>query len=314
MHLHFSGSDRDRPWVTVRPVSPEDRNRILVLLHEAERAEAGRELSQFADVDNLLATPGLDLDNRVLVVVGQEGMTGLVALHPAPQPGELRAQLLVSPAGTGDLPALLAELDEWVSMDRHGPGPVVVTLFELPGFLAGDVLRQAGWSIVHNYTRLSAALENLAPRPPSAERVHIRASATRADMATVHSVLEEAVAGHWKHRRRSFADFLADQESRAGHDPSLWLLAEDGQPVGALIARDPAERAWIAWLGVSPDHRGQGIAQALLGTAFEELRRRGHATVGVDVDTHNESGAVEVYRRAGMKPVWQTDQWSKTYV
>ena len=31
--------------------------------------------------------------------------------------------------------------------------------------------------------------------------------------------------------------------------------------------------------------------------------------VGVDVDTHNDTNAVEVYRRAGMRPLGAADQW-----
>ncbi len=135
------------------------------------------------------------------------------------------------------------------------------------------------------------------------------------DMRTVHAVIEDAVAGHWKHERRSFADFLADQEERVGHNPALWFLAErDGVPAGAVIAREPVEHGWIGWLGVHPHHRQRGIANALLHSAFNELRRRGQKTVGVDVDTHNQTDASAVYERAGMTVVMRADQWSKTFV
>jgi ribosomal protein S18 acetylase RimI-like enzyme len=132
-------------------------------------------------------------------------------------------------------------------------------------------------------------------------------------MATIHGVLETAIAGHWNHDRRDFENFLTDQRQRDGHDPSLWLLAElDRGPVGAVIARAPTDRAWIGWLGVLPEARGRGIATALLGTAFGRLHDRGHATVGVDVDTHNHTDAVAVYRRAGMRTVGTADQWRTT--
>lgn len=95
----------------------------------------------------------------------------------------------------------------------------------------------------------------------------------------------------------------------------MWLLAEhDGEPAGAVIARDPADRAWIAWLGVHPLYRHRGIASALLHTVFNELRRRGHRTVGVDVDAHNQTGANAVYEHAGMTATISADHWSKTFL
>ena len=126
----------------------------------------------------------------------------------------------------------------------------------------------------------------------AASRVRIRPAQSTDDLAIVHAVLEDAVAGHWKHQRRTFADFLDDQQSRPGHNPSLWFLAEyAGAPADAVIAREPVDRAWIAWLGVHPAYRRRGIADALLRTAFSELHRRGHTSVGVDVDTHNQTGS-----------------------
>ena len=84
-------------------------------------------------------------------------------------------------------------------------------------------------------------------------------------------------------------------------------------PAGAVIARDPAERAWIAWLGVPQAHRGRGIGTLLLHTAFNLLRERGHDTVGVDVDTRNSTGAVRIYERAAMAIRGTADQWRKIY-
>ena len=80
-----------------------------------------------------------------------------------------------------------------------------------------------------------------------------------------------------------------------------------------VIARAPAGRAWIAWLGVLPGFRRRGVAAGLLRTVFAELARRGHAGVGVDVDAHNETGAVAVYLRAGMQSVGTADQWARVY-
>jgi ribosomal protein S18 acetylase RimI-like enzyme len=189
-------------------------------------------------------------------------------------------------------------------------------MFQLPRCLLYDLLTARGWTIVHSYTRLSIDLNaaDIHGRAPAPGGVRLRAATGDLDRHAVHAVLEDAMAGHWNHRRRSFTDFDHDQRQREGYDPNLWWLAEvDGMPVGAVIARDPAERAWIAWLGVLDAHRGRGIGTLLLHTAFKVLRERGHHAVGVDVDTHNTNGAVNIYKGAGMAICGTADQWRKIY-
>jgi len=300
--------------VILRPVTGDDVDALLALYRAADLAEIGRPETSAADITDLLRAPGLDLRTRSLTALDDTGITGVVLCHPAPQPGQLRAQLRLAP---GDAAAdlgrtLLDAVRDWALADRATPSSPV-TLFQLPDSLAATALRSAGWTKVHSYTRMIADLADCAVTPPPTD-VRVRPAATGADMATVHQVLETAIAGHWNHRRRGFPDFLTDQQQRDGHDPSLWLVAESaGRPVGAVIARAPAGRAWIAWLGVLPEARGRGIAAALLGAAFIRLRDSGHATVGVDVDTHNHTNAVAVYRRAGMRTVGKADQWSTSY-
>jgi ribosomal protein S18 acetylase RimI-like enzyme len=58
--------------------------------------------------------------------------------------------------------------------------------------------------------------------------------------------------------------------------------------------------AWVQILGVLPEFRQRGLAQALLRHTFEEYARRGLDRVGLGVDAENPTGAVRVYERAGM--------------
>jgi len=295
-------------------VTSDDADGLLALYRAADLAEIGRPETSAADIADLLRAPGLDLRTRSLIVLDGDRIIGVVLCHPAPQPGQLRAQLRLAPgdAATDLGRRLLDAVRDWALTDRATPNSPV-TVFQLPGSLATAALRSAGWTKVHSYTRMIADLADHTATPPP-NGVRVRQAASRADMATVHHVLETAIAGHWNHHRRDFQDFLTDQQQRDGHDPALWLLAESaGGPVGAVIARAPADRAWIAWLGVLPEARGQGIAAALLGSAFTRLHDSGHVTVGVDVDTHNRTNAIAVYRRAGMRSVGTADQWSTSY-
>lgn len=306
-------------FVTFRAAGPADLPELVQLFRSAELAEMGRAETTAPDMTDLLRAPGLDLVRRSRVSATEGELRGLVLLHPVPQPGQLRMQLCVSPhpRHRQTARALLEMAGLWVAQDC--PGGTDVTLFQLPGSLAGPELTAAGWQIMHSYTPMKASLAAALPlagpaRPGAGAGVTIRPAVSPADLAAVHAVLEQSVAGHWNHQERDFASFLADQRSRDGHDPALWLLAEvAGQPAAALIARAPADRAWIAWLGTLAGYRGRGLAGALLRASFAELRERGHASVGADVDTHNQTGALRVYEQAGMQVIGVADQWRRRY-
>lgn len=285
---------------------------MVELFGRIETAEIGQAGTNSADIRSLLAAPGLDVESRTRLLETDDGrLHGFVALHPAPQPGQLRAHIMVDPEAAADTAQVLfGQLDEWVAADA--PSGTPVTTFQFPHCLLHDRLAARGWAIVHSYTRLTVDLRVDESAKPSSG-IRLRAAASVADQQEIHAVLEDAIAGHWNHQRRGFEEFDRDQRRREGYDPGLWWLAEvDGVSAGAVIARDPAGRAWIAWLGVLDRFRGRGIAKLLLRNAFDQLRERGHETVGVDVDTHNATGAVGVYRAAGMSVLGRADQWQKS--
>jgi mycothiol synthase len=281
-------------WRSVK----DDSEALVDLFGRAETAEIGRQETTRADVRDLLAAPGLDVASRTCVAESDDGrLHGFGALHPAPQAGQLRAHMVVAPgAPEHTAGSLLLLIDKWVANDAPSSG-TPVTMFQLPHCLAHDVLAAQGWSVVHSYTRLTINLDTADTPEPAQARAGVRLRATTSDLdrRTIHSVLEDAMAGHWNHRQLGFTEFDRDQRRREGYDPQLWWLAEvDGMSAGAIIARDPAERAWIAWLGVLDAFRGRGIGTLLLRTVFNVLRERGHLTVGVAVAYPNTTRAVNL--------------------
>jgi ribosomal protein S18 acetylase RimI-like enzyme len=85
-------------------------------------------------------------------------------------------------------------------------------------------------------------------------------------------------------------------------DASLCFLAIDwtGQILGAAQCWTSA---YVKDLVVHPAARRQGLAEALLLTAFQAFRRLGAAHVDLKVETDNPTGAVRLYRRLGMVDV-----------
>ena len=59
--------------------------------------------------------------------------------------------------------------------------------------------------------------------------------------------------------------------------------------------------AYVAKVGVHPEHRGRGIAGALLGHCLEAYAAAGYDEASLDVDSENPTGALGVYQRAGFE-------------
>jgi len=76
------------------------------------------------------------------------------------------------------------------------------------------------------------------------------------------------------------------------------------------IARLPSSGpmgSYIYHVFVRPAWRHRGIAAALLRHAFLALCDRGCRMAELHVDSENTTGALELYRSVGMRPVWH--QW-----
>ena len=55
-------------------------------------------------------------------------------------------------------------------------------------------------------------------------------------------------------------------------------------------------------LGTLPNQRGRGLGTLLLRTSFAQFHARGFNRVTLGVDAQNETGAVNLYKAAGMHP------------
>jgi mycothiol synthase len=115
-----------------------------------------------------------------------------------------------------------------------------------------------------------------------------------------------------------FKHFMTSDES---YTPGLWFLAmaEDGQGkeqiVGICLNRkrsfeDPSV-GWVSTLGVLRPWRQRGVGLALLQHSFGEFYRRGYRKVGLGVDAENLTGALKLYKKAGMHIHRQFDLYEK---
>jgi mycothiol synthase len=117
----------------------------------------------------------------------------------------------------------------------------------------------------------------------------------------------EAFRDHWGGADESpeaMQRLLADPDT----DPSLWLIAWDGDEVAGGIWNDiyPDEnadlgilRGWLGSVFTRRPWRGRGLARALIGRSLQLLRERGMTSAALGVDADNPTGALGLYEAAG---------------
>ena len=88
----------------------------------------------------------------------------------------------------------------------------------------------------------------------------------------------------------------------ADPDRILLVAEKDGEIVGHAQGRvNRGGYSWLGFMGVSPDHRRQGIGRALLNGFIEESRRSGCTKVSLDTAPCLKP-AVKLYADTGFIP------------
>ena len=90
-----------------------------------------------------------------------------------------------------------------------------------------------------------------------------------------------------------------DIERKLNHDPELFPVAEvGGEVVGSVMGGYDGHRGSAYYLGVHPDYRGRGIANALINRLEKKLIARGCPKIQIMVREDNDT-VVEMYEKLG---------------
>ncbi|MDN0087468.1 GNAT family acetyltransferase [Yersinia nurmii] len=89
---------------------------------------------------------------------------------------------------------------------------------------------------------------------------------------------------------RPWNDPEMDIERKLNHDPDLFLVAEvNGAVVGSVMGGYDGHRGSAYYLGVHPDFRGRGIANALISRLEKKLIARGCPKLNIMVREDNDA-------------------------
>jgi mycothiol synthase len=158
-----------------------------------------------------------------------------------------------------------------------------------------------GHRLVRYFWRMEVELDGVPAEPVPPCGYSIRTYRPGEDDVGIHALHQEAFAAHWEFTPEPLDGWFRWRNGRSDYDPRFWRVAVAGEELaGAALCFGEGRLGWVLDLAVSPRHRGRGLGLALLRSGFRALAERGHARVGLEVDSENETGATRLYERAGM--------------
>lgn len=202
----------------------------------------------------------------------------------------------------------------WAEEQARGEGMRRVRIFLPAGHETEGIAEQRGYRLWRSSYTMEVVLDERPPEPPRvSEGVELRPY-RRGDERALRAALNESFANDPFFHEASSAHFREFYLRARGFDPSLWVLAWDGQQLAGFVLAF-SERVgepglgWVHSLGVRPPWRLRGLGEALLRAAIAELHARGFRRVGLGVDAENETGALRLYERVGMTIARQSNNW-----
>jgi mycothiol synthase len=272
------------------PLTPADADAVYTLWTAAEVHDDGRAEIVPADVVSIFQSPRIDA-----VGVREDGRLVGLAIQLSPQ--MTWVAVLPSDRGRGVGTWLL----DWTqAAARKVGGDSCSQSVSEHEHAAMALLERAGYESRWEGWLFEIELEH-EPAPPVLPAGYaIRAFEPGRDERAAFDVIERAFAELPEYEARPFDDWVAVTLGRPGFAPELLgLCTRDDEVVGAVILTYDDDKGWVDQLAVAREHRGRGLARALLTHAFGVTWRRGGRRCGLGTDSR--TGARGLYEHVGMR-------------
>ena len=284
----------------VRPPASDDAESVLQVIVARDVADLGVPDFTLDDLRADWATPGLDLEHDVRVADAGGSIRGYAILL-----GD-DAVVIVHPEAEGEGTGTV--LRRWAEARASERGTSVLRQF---AYGANDrarrLLHAAGYAPAQHYFRLRADLAEV----PAPTEVPLR-EFEPGDEVAVHRLIEDAFTEIEGNTPTTLEEWRGKGIAKAGHDPRLWLLAEDEDGLAGVALGERWENGtgYVAELGVAARARGRGLGRALLLGLFAAFRRAGLTHAELNVHGRNR-GALALYESVGMRSTWEAERWEK---
>jgi mycothiol synthase len=295
--------------LTLRPVRWTDLEAVTKLIYDVCEAAGNTSVAVTSeDLSNEWKSDGFNLDRDAFLVETQDGhVAGYEEFYDEKDHYDLHIDGYVHPSymGLGIGTALLRKIDERAQEEATLAEPDVRVFIrssiDNKDEAAHNLHKTEGYVPIR-YSWLMKIILQEAPSPLDFPRgVELRPFIKEEHAAAVWQADNEAFRDHWGSHDSTFEDWSRRKFDRSDFDPSLWMIAWDGDQIaGYSQNRNRMGIGWIGTLGVRRPWRKQGLGLALLQHSFGEFYKRGTTTIGLGVDASNPTGATRLYQRAGM--------------
>lgn len=190
--------------------------------------------------------------------------------------------------------------------------------FSAEGRPAERLLGGAGYEVVRWFFEMVRPSLDDVEDVPLPDGLELR-PVSREQYMTLWRANREAFRDHWGGSDESEAAMRRFLESPDA-DPSLWLIAWDGDEIAAGVIngifREQNEalglrRGWLDSVFTRRPWRRRGVAAALIAKSLLLLRERGMTSAALGVDADNPMGALGIYERAGFEIHERHRAWRK---
>ncbi len=184
-----------------------------------------------------------------------------------------------------------------------------------------ELLHRRGFSILRKYWMMEMELN-------SEQEIQIRDQVTITEVnlddveerRNLWKVHQDSFSSHFGFKERSFEEWSQHLlQKKETLKIRAWLLRIEGEPAGFLDCDEGLLHegtGYVAGLGVIKSFQGRGLGEQLLRFAIANERSLGRSKLALNVDAGNESGALRLYEKVGMKPIsewhqYENLEWSK---
>ncbi len=311
----------------VRPATLDDIKTALELANTCDQAVAGIQTNSEVHFRVRWTSPDGDLalDSRVIETIDGR-MAAFVHLNHRPPFIEVWVTAYVHPdfqqRGIGK--AICA----WVQQRAEQlipQAPEDARVLLVTGLIdANDhgarLLTQHGLEVSRHFVRMITDYDFDTPEPVWPGSVELRPVDRKVHDRAICLAHVEAFRDHWGHVDRTedqdyeqWCHWITNDEEL---DEDLWFVAWDGDQVAGMSICWPKTDGdptigYIGILCVLRQWRGQGLGLALMHHSYKVFKERGYPRVALHADAENITGALKLYRRAGMEIDQRFDFYEK---
>lgn len=306
--------------ITLRPLTTDDIPAWADLLAAIEKVDRTGEHYSAADLEEEMANPEIEVGKDIMGAFESGALVGYFSILPRGE-GEghfkVHVQGSVLPERRGEgigtllVEAMLARAEQ-AHAERRPDLPARLTTTGLSSDEAqADLLRRAGmsgerWNFVMR-TALDAIPDEV-PLPEGYEFMQYDASMAAALLDAHNTAFldhpnftpwSESLWRQFVTESRSFRPELSAVVVPTGRKEIVAYLQT--AEFDAYFEVTGRREAYVGKLGTLREHRGQGIAGALLVHCLHGYRAAGFDEASLDVDSENPTGALGIYQRAGFE-------------